>query len=181
MPYLRFFRLRLLKNVVFSVAAVLQLSILSSCNAQSVSEQRNPCWSKDLSIIVATSVHTMYLCNGSSLEHAHHVRLGRGGVGKKREGDNKVPLGIYSLGSPRVSSSFGIFVPIGYPTVEQSKQGYTGSAVGIHGPHRWAKWLGRFVNTFDTTAGCVGVANDDEMKSVADWINRLRVRIVELR
>jgi hypothetical protein len=36
---------------------------------------------------------------------------------------------------------------------------------------RWNAWrLGRFVNTFDTTDGCVGLASDEEMQIISSWI-----------
>lgn len=51
------------------------------------------------------------------------VRLASGGVGKAREGDGKLPLGTYALGKARTSKQYGIFIPIGYPTADQSGGG----------------------------------------------------------
>lgn len=45
-----------------------------------------------------------------------------------------------------------------------------GGAIGVHGPARGVRWLGRWVNTFDLTDGCVGIATDAEMKRVADFM-----------
>jgi murein L,D-transpeptidase YafK len=70
------------------------------------------------------------------------LRIGHGGVGKTKAGDGKTPAGTYTLGQPRPSSKYGLFIPIGYPTVEQRKQGMTGGAVGVHGLDRRVKWLG---------------------------------------
>jgi murein L,D-transpeptidase YafK len=111
----------------------------------------------------------------------YSVYLGRGGVGKRREGDGKVPLGRYKLGVPRASEKYGTFIPIGYPTDVQRKKGYTGSAVGIHGPPRAFKWLGAILRWFDTTEGCVGLATDEEIERIAAWIRKTKAQYVEIR
>jgi murein L,D-transpeptidase YafK len=100
------------------------------------------------------------------------VRLAHDGTGKTKEGDGRIPLGSYPLGAPRPSKRYGTFIPIGYPTPAQRAKGYTGGSLGVHGPDRRVKWLGRLVNTFDTTDGCVGLAKDDEMDVIASWIRR---------
>jgi murein L,D-transpeptidase YafK len=122
----------------------------------------------------------LWLCDGTVATKSFNVRLGKGGVGKSREGDGKVPLGSYALGKPRKSKKFGLFIPIAYPTAQQKAQGYTGGGVGIHGPHRSVAWLGRLVNTFDTTDGCVGLATDDETREVANWVNEHRAAMTSI-
>ncbi len=121
----------------------------------------------------------MWLCDGSSAR-SYRIRLGLGGTGKRREGDQKVPLGRYALSKPRVSAKYGLFIPIGYPTAEQRTQGFTGSAVGIHGPSRGLRWLGKLVNLLDTTDGCIGVATDPEMAVIADWVRQKRAATIEI-
>jgi len=121
-------------------------------------------------IVVDASAHRMALCRAGKVEDSFRVRIGSEGVGKAREGDEKTPLGRYPLGAPTPSRTFHVFIPIGYPTSEQRAQGLTGSAVGIHGPHRRVRWLGPLVNVRDTTDGCVGVATDEEIERVAAWV-----------
>jgi murein L,D-transpeptidase YafK len=123
-------------------------------------------------VVVETTARAVFLCEQERSVRRFAAHLGRGGTGKRREGDGKVPLGRYALGTPRPSARFGIFIPIGYPTAEQSALGYTGGAVGMHGPHRWLRWLGRLVNRFASTAGCVGVATDGDIAAIADWVRR---------
>jgi L,D-peptidoglycan transpeptidase YkuD (ErfK/YbiS/YcfS/YnhG family) len=139
------------------------------------------CAAPDARIVVDLAKHTLALCDKEKLVDAFDVRLGRGGTGKTREGDGKTPVGTYSLGEPRPSNRYGIFIPIGFPTDEQKKNGYTGSAVGVHGPLRWVKWLGRLVNTFDSSDGCVGIARDSEIETIASWVRAASVSIIELR
>jgi murein L,D-transpeptidase YafK len=87
----------------------------------------------------------------------------------------------YPLGAPRASARYRTFIPVGYPTPQQRRQGLTGSAVGIHGPARQLRWLGS-INTFlDWTAGCVVVGSDAEMDRIAAWVLRARPAWVEIR
>lgn len=139
------------------------------------------CVGSDARIIVFLERHALLLCDKGKTIETFGVRLGRGGVGKTREGDGKTPVGTYSLGEPRPSDRYGTFIPIGFPTEDQKKAGYTGSAVGVHGPPRWVKWLGRLVNTFDLSDGCVGLARDEEIERIAGWVRATSARTIELR
>ena len=139
------------------------------------------CAAPDSRIVVDLEKHVLALCDRATAIGTFAVRLGRGGVGKTREGDGKTPVGTYPLGEPRASSRYGIFIPIGFPTQEQKAMGYTGSAVGVHGPARLLKWLGSMVNTFDSSDGCVGVARDTEIETIARWVRTASVHTIELR
>jgi hypothetical protein len=61
-------------------------------------------------------------------------------------------------------------IPLGSPTPAQRANGFTGSAVGVHGPHRSMRFLGAHVNDFDSTDGCVGLGSDAEMDRIARWM-----------
>jgi murein L,D-transpeptidase YafK len=149
--------------------ALVGLLLVTACDSSEVSAT---CGDKSTHIFVATEAHELRLCESGSVQRSYGVRLGKGGLGKTREGDGKVPLGAYAIRPPRPSSLYGTFIPIEYPTKEQREQGYTGSAVGVHGPHRSAMWLGRLVNVLDTTDGCVGLATDEEMSEIGAWMSR---------
>ena len=139
------------------------------------------CSAADARIVVETGAHRLVLCERERQIAAFSVRLGRGGVGKTAEGDGKTPLGTYPLGEPRKSDRYGTFIPIGYPTPEQRRRGFTGGDVGVHGPHRWVRWLGSLVNSFDSSNGCVGLATDGEMATIATWVRTAHAQTVELR
>jgi hypothetical protein len=139
------------------------------------------CAAPDARIVVDLASHVLALCDKDKLVEAFSVRLGRGGVGKTREGDGKTPVGTYDLGAPRPSNRYGTFIPVGYPTDEQKKMGYTGGAIGVHGPPREVKWMGSLVNSFDLSDGCVGVARDAEIQRIAAWVRAASVRTIELR
>ena len=139
------------------------------------------CTGQDTRIVVELAQHRLFLCARDQAVESFDVRIGRGGPGKSRAGDGKTPVGTYVLGRPRASRRYGIFIPIGYPTAEQRRKGFTGGDIGVHGPDRRAKWLGRLVNTFDSTYGCVGLAKDEEMERIAKWVRTAKARTIELR
>lgn len=122
----------------------------------------------------------MTLCENGNAHKTYPVRLGIGGIGKTREGDQKTPLGTYVLSAPRASAKYGLFIQIGYPTEAQRKHGFTGSSIGVHGPGREFTWLGRAINLFDTTNGCVGIATDAEMQAIAQWVREHAVARIAL-
>jgi murein L,D-transpeptidase YafK len=135
----------------------------------------------DAYIVVSSAARRLWLCAGDREVNSYSVRLARNGRGKRTAGDAMLPLGSYLLGAPRESTRFGLFIPIGYPSPQQAAEGYTGGAVGIHGPHRALRWLGELVNTFDTTAGCVGVATDRAMREIAGFARQQRARRITIR
>ncbi len=114
--------------------------------------------------------HILYICENGNTVKEFRVSLGKSGTGKKAEGDKKTPLGLYELGIPRKSHGFGMFIPIKYPTKEQSKMGYTGKDVGIHGPFVAFSWLGSLNTLFNWTLGCIAVGQTDQIKFIAAWI-----------
>ncbi len=132
----------------------------------------NPCAARATSIVVHVNDDRLWLCQEGRLVKEYLVATGRGGSGKSQEGDDKTPLGTYPLGAPRLSHDFGIFVPIGYPTIEQRKRGNTGGAVGLHGPPRGFVWAGRLNTWIDWTAGCIAVPTNTAISEIADWIRR---------
>jgi murein L,D-transpeptidase YafK len=139
----------------------------------------NPCADSSAPhVAVVGEKHELHLCKDRQSAKTFGVRLASKGLGKTRTGDEKTPLGRYSLEAPRPSKRYGVFVPIGYPTAEQRKRGFTGGSVGIHGPDRRVRWLGRINNWFDTTDGCIGIATDDEMKDIAEWLRKNGARSI---
>lgn len=124
--------------------------------------------------------HRLCLCEDESVAAEYRVAIGKGGTGKRREGDHKTPVGAYPLGTPRASSEFGTFIPVGYPTAEQRREGYTGSAIGIHGPSRPFAWAGPMNLAADWTEGCIAVSSDEAIDDIATWVRQKRPRWVYL-
>jgi murein L,D-transpeptidase YafK len=139
------------------------------------------CAPDQTAIVVDTAVHQLSLCERGARKRSFSIALGRNGTGKRSAGDRKTPLGTYALGTPRPSDRFGIFIPVGYPTAEQARRGLSGGEIGVHGPRRNLRWLGRLHNLFDWTRGCIAVASDSEIAEIADWVAGLHVAIIHLR
>ncbi len=153
------------------LAAVALLALAGGAGAAGLARRfagaADPCATGASAVVVLTASRTLWLCERGRATARFRVSLGQGGTDKRREGDEKTPLGTYTLGAPRASAGWGTFIPIGYPTAAQRRRGYTGAAVGVHGPARGFRWAGRANAWFDWTGGCVGMASDAELAQVA--------------
>jgi L,D-peptidoglycan transpeptidase YkuD (ErfK/YbiS/YcfS/YnhG family) len=140
------------------------------------------CGEGETGVVIDTRAHQMHLCHAGQIERTFAVALGSRGVGKQRQGDNRTPLGRYGLGPPRASKDFHIFVPVNYPTPAQARLGFTGSAIGIHGPPRGYGTLAQLAMLVaqDWTAGCIAVATDADIEAVAAWLRARDVKNVRL-
>lgn len=147
-------------------ATVVATSVARPARGASVA----PCARAGTFVAVDTRARRLALCAGGAADETFAVALGVGGLGKTRAGDNRTPLGPYGLGAPRASHLFGTFIPVGYPTVAQARLGFTGSAIGIHGPARGFEWAGRANTAVDWTAGCIAVGSDAEIGRIAAWV-----------
>lgn len=121
-------------------------------------------------INVNTRKQILNICNHGTVIKTFKVALGYKGVGKKRAGDNKTPIGLYRLAYPRRSSQFKVFIPILYPTSSQSAAGYTGADVGIHGPTQTSSLFGLLNNLPSATRGCIAVGKNNYIEYVANWV-----------
>lgn len=130
----------------------------------------SPCADAGDSITVVTRKRELWLCHDGSPTARFQVAIGRGGVDKHSQGDGKTPLGSYSLGAPRSSPQFGTFIPIDYPTADQAAQGFTGSAVGIHGPPRGLSEPDYPTTVFDWTEGCIATGTDADIDTIAAFV-----------
>lgn len=140
-----------------------------------------PCEGLNSSLIVDTKNHKMWLCQENKSVGEYEVELGSGGVEKRKKGDKKTPLGEYTIGTPRPSVRFGIFIPVGYPTKEQVSNGYSGSAIGVHGPTRAFKRLGSTTTRSDWTHGCIAVESDIAISEIAHWVKEQKVSKIIIR
>lgn len=143
---------------------------------------QDPCTDQGTSIVALTSTGVLYTCEDSKTVERYDISIGRGGAGKTREGDLKTPVGTYSLGQPKTSERFGIFIPVGYPTKEQRAKGFTGSDVGVHGPERVFACAGALNVSINWTQGCLAVADDRFIVEIADFVRshaNIQIHILE--
>jgi L,D-transpeptidase-like protein len=130
----------------------------------------SPCPEKGNVVAVIARRHELWLCRDGAAVARFQVAMGRGGVDKRSKGDGRTPLGTYTLGSPRPSARYGLFIPIDYPTPDQAASGFTGSAVGIHGPPRGLTEPEYPTTGVDWTQGCIATGMDTDMGVIAEFV-----------
>jgi murein L,D-transpeptidase YafK len=116
-------------------------------------------------IAVDASRSRLYLfenrANGLELIADYYISVGKAGISKEVEGDQRTPLGVYYITSNLDPKSLKDFygsgaLPISYPNVLDAKRGKTGSGIWLHGtpPNQFAR-------APLATDGCVVLANPD--------------------
>jgi L,D-transpeptidase YnhG len=116
-------------------------------------------------IAVDTSRSRLYLfqngANGLRLVEDYYVTVGKQGVDKLSEGDQKTPLGLYFITGridPRkLEDRFGSgALPLNYPNAYDRSRGRTGSGILLHGVPS-----ATYARPPQDSDGCVVLANDD--------------------
>ncbi|KTC99108.1 L,D-transpeptidase family protein [Legionella erythra] len=121
-------------------------------------------------INVDTTKRILRICKQGTVIKTFKVAIGYKGVGKRKAGDNKTPIGLYGLAYPRKSNQFNVFIPILYPTSRQAAAGYTGRDVGIHGPTQSPGFFSWLSNLPGSTRGCIAVGKNNYIEYVANWV-----------
>jgi L,D-transpeptidase catalytic domain len=129
-------------------------------------------------VAVIARKRELWLCHEGAPEARIPVALGQRGLDKRRKADGRTPIGTYTLGTPRPSGRFGIFIPIDYPTPEQVARGLTGAGVGIHGPPRGKTEPEYPTTAVDWTLGCVATGTDSDIEAIAEFVRQKRPLIV---
>ena len=91
----------------------------------------------------------------------HFVAVGKQGIDKSREGDEKTPVGIYFITSyipgKQLPSIYGVgALPINYPNAWDRRLGRTGSGIWIHGTDKDEETL-----LPQSSRGCLTLHNQD--------------------
>jgi murein L,D-transpeptidase YafK len=124
-------------------------------------------------IVVDKSRHWMSVYRDGRLIREFRVALGRGGGGpKQRQGDGKVPEGLYRITGHNPGSAYHLSLRIGYPTAEQlataRRMGFNpGGDIMIHGLPNDVHGIGSRHTALDWTDGCVAVTNRE-----IEWLYR---------
>lgn len=122
-------------------------------------------------IYVDKSDHWMAVYQAGSIIREFRVSIGRGGLGPKlREGDNRVPEGLYTIAAHNRASAYHLSLRISYPTAEQSAAAAArgvkpGGDIFIHGLPNAMASVGSEQQRYDWTDGCIAIT-DAEM----DWL-----------
>ena len=99
--------------------------------------------------------------SGLRLVSDYYISVGKAGISKTAEGDQRTPLGVYYISSNLDPKSLTNFygsgaLPINYPNVLDLKRGKTGSGIWLHGTPP-----NQFSRAPLATDGCVVLANPD--------------------
>lgn len=91
----------------------------------------------------------------------YYVSIGKGGVEKRREGDEKTPVGVYLVSSylpgDELPDLYGVGAfPLTYPNGWDLRRGRTGSGIWIHGTES-----DRYSRPPKSSRGCVTLSNAD--------------------
>ncbi len=149
-----------IKALSFMISTLFPITLFASTSTCPLSNGIN----------VHTTKQVLNICQHGTVIKTFKIALGNNGVGKKKAGDNKTPIGLYRLAHPRNSNLFKVFIPILYPTSKQLAQGYTGRDVGIHGPTQSAGLFNWLNNLPSATRGCIAVGKNNYIEYVANWV-----------
>jgi len=171
----------IVRDLVRYLLFALMLPLIVLLPAAGLETAIEPCEGSEPSIVVDTLNRTLWMCRGDRAEGEFRVSLGGGGVEKRMRGDKKTPLGEYTLGEPRPSENYLIFIPVGYPSDSQKEMGFSGGNIGIHGPHRDFLRLRKYSVDMDWTLGCIAVGADSEIEEIARWVQGQKAEQIFIR
>jgi len=140
-----------------------------------------PCDGGETRLVADLAARRLTLCREGRGERDYAISTGSAGREKERRGDRKTPRGTFALGRPRPSKEFHTFIPVGYPTAKQRREGKTGDAIGVHGPKRGWRWLGRLANAANWTRGCIALNRVEDIDAIAAWVREHRPSRIVIR
>lgn len=130
-------------------------------------------------IVVDASRARLYLFENSpqglQLVRDSYVSLGKLGIGKLVEGDQRTPLGSYHVGLRRdeAAERYGAAaLPLNYPNEYDRAVGRGGSSIWLHGER-----IGSYARGPQSTDGCIVLSND-EMAFLADTVAPFETPVV---
>jgi murein L,D-transpeptidase YafK len=131
-------------------------------------------------LVVDTAKSTLYVFENGGGEARYvtdyYVSIGKNGIDKVREGDNKTPLGVYhvtgALTREKLSAAYGRLaeqygvgaLPISYPNEWDRREGRNGSGIWLHGVP-----LDTYSRPPRASNGCVALTNED-FKAVSNSV-----------
>ena len=118
-------------------------------------------------VIVKKSANKLYLFSKGKVVKSYHVALSKEPEGPKvKQGDKRVPEGVYTLDFKKSDSDFYKAIHVSYPSkkdrLKAKKLGVNpGGSIMIHGQRNGSGWLGWLIQRFNWTVGCIALSNGD--------------------
>lgn len=126
-------------------------------------------------VLVEKAAHRLTLFADGRRLRTYRVALGQGGLGpKQRQGDGKVPEGVYKITGGNPYSAYHLSLRISYPTPAQraaaARRGVDpGGDIMIHGLPNGQSAIGAAHVQSDWTLGCIAVTNR-EIEEIWDMV-----------
>ncbi|OXL23738.1 murein L,D-transpeptidase family protein [Psychrobacter sp. DAB_AL32B] len=136
-------------------------------------------------VLVDKSERRLQLLSGDKVVKSYHIALGGNPIGhKQQEGDQRTPIGSYTLDYKNEKSQYYRSMHVSYPnTVDKanakSRGVSPGGAIMIHGQKNGFGTLAMLNQQRDWTAGCMAVTNDEMDEIMAAVKVGTAIEIVE--
>ena len=136
-------------------------------------------------VFVDKSERRLQLLSGDKVVKSYHIALGGNPIGhKQQEGDQRTPIGSYTLDYKNEKSQYYRSMHVSYPnTVDKanakSRGVSPGGAIMIHGQKNGFGALAMLNQQRDWTAGCMAVTNDEMDEIMAAVKVGTAIEIVE--
>ena len=118
-------------------------------------------------VFVDKSARTLQLLSDDKVIKSYHIALGGNPIGhKQQEGDQRTPVGSYTLDYKNEKSKLYRSIHISYPNAAdkaraKSRGVSAGGDIMIHGQKNGFGALGLLNQQRDWTEGCIAVTNDE--------------------
>ena len=154
-------------TLVLSFAAILSTSAIATTKNTTKQTQSISDGVIIDKVFVDKSERRLQLLSGDKVIKSYHIALGGNPIGhKQQEGDQRTPMGSYTLDYKNEKSQYYRSIHVSYPNAvdkaRAKKRGVSpGGAIMIHGQKNGFGALAILNQQRDWTAGCMAVTNDE--------------------
>ena len=158
-----------------SLAAIVSTSAIAYAKSTSKPENPIPPSTAIDRVIVDKSDRILKLMSDGKVIRSYRIALGGSPTGhKQQEGDQRTPVGVYTLDYKNENSIAHRSIHISYPNDEDKARAKSlgvnpGGDIMIHGQMNGFGYLGWLNQRRDWTDGCIAITND-EMDGIMDAV-----------
>ena len=158
-----------------SLAAIVSTSAIAYAKSTSKPENPIPPSTAIDRVIVDKSDRILKLMSDGKVIRSYRIALGGSPTGhKQQEGDQRTPVGVYTLDYKNENSIAYRSIHISYPNDEDKARAKSlgvdpGGDIMIHGQMNGFGYLGWLNQRRDWTDGCIAITND-EMDGIMDAV-----------